>query len=142
MPVIDAGWLAIGLVCALQVAAAFTLLIARTRGVGVTITESPKRAYRTIPNDPDDPRPNSTEDRAAYLQWRARQIAKLDGTPAPKPRLKPLPKISPDGVCIGRIAYERQDHRFVVALNDEGKQRFRDGKILRDMPVVVARRES
>jgi len=100
-----------------------------------------KRAYRKLPDDPDDPRPKTTEDRAAYLQWRARQIAKLDGVPAPRQRLKPLPAMPPGGVCIGRIAYEREDHRFVIALNDEGIRRFRDGKILRNMPVVVARAE-
>jgi|GEM_PF-6142525 len=102
------------------------------------------RIYRKIPDDPDDPRPDVRKDKAAYQRWRLRQLAKLDGTMAPtpqrNPRLNPLPEIPSDGVCIGRVAYEREDHRFVIALNEEGLRRFRDGKILRDMPVVIARR--
>jgi len=101
------------------------------------------RTYRKIPDDPDDPRPDATKDAAAYQRWRTRQLAKLDGTPAPKPqknpRQKPLPTVDEGGVCIGRIAYERADHHFVIKLNDEGIRRFHDGKILRDMPVVIAR---
>lgn len=98
-----------------------------------------KRAYRKLPDDPNDPRPKATEDMAAYQQWRVRQIRKLDGMLPPKQRLKPLPPVPLGGVVIGRIAYEREDRRFVIALNDEGMRRFRDGTILRDMPVVVAR---
>lgn len=99
---------------------------------------TPKKRGRpfTIPDDPDDPRPNKKDDTAAYQRWLRRHTKKAQ---APTPTLAgSRAGLTLPANCIGRIAYEREDHNFVIRLNDEGKRRLYAGEMVVGAPVILA----